>query len=56
MNGFVEDLSSMMIYGVVKIVGVFLEKFDGEFWLCFVVIGNWGCGVFKGDLELKVVI
>lgn len=56
LNGFVEDLSSMTIHGAVKIAGALLEKSDGEPRLRPVATGNWGCGVFKGDPELKAVI
>lgn len=56
MGEFVECFSVLIVCGVVKIVEVFFEVFIGEFWVCFVVIGNWGCGVFRGDLEFKVVI
>ena len=46
----------MTIHGAVKIAGALLEKSDGEPRLRPVATGNWGCGVFKGDPELKAVI
>ena len=55
-NGFAEDLSCLTINGAVKIAEAFLEDPAGEPRVRPVATGNWGCGVFKGDPELKAVI
>lgn len=56
LNGFSEDLSCFTIRGAVKLAGALLETPNGEPRVRPVATGNWGCGVFKGDPELKAVI
>ena len=56
LNEFAEVLSSLTVCGAVKIAGASLEAPTGEPRLRPVATGNWGCGVFKGEPELKAVI
>jgi len=56
LNEFAELLSTLTVCGAVKIAEASLEAPTGESRVRPVATGNWGCGVFKGDPELKAVI
>lgn len=56
LNEFAERLSALTVCGAVKIAEASLEAPIGEFRVRPVATGNWGCGVFRGDPELKAVI
>ena len=53
---FADRLSALTVCGAVKIAEAFLEAPTGESRVRPVATGNWGCGVFRGDPELKAVI
>lgn len=53
---FAERFSALTVCGAVKIAEASLEAPIGESRLRPVATGNWGCGVFRGDPELKAVI
>lgn len=53
---FAEHLSTLTVCGAVKIAGASLEAPTGEPRVRPVATGNWGCGVFRGDPELKALI
>ena len=56
LNEFAERLSALTVCGAVKIAEASLEAPTGESRIRPVATGNWGCGVFRGDPELKAVI
>ena len=56
LNEFAERLSALTVCGAVKIAEASLEAPIGESRVRPVATGNWGCGVFRGDPELKAVI
>lgn len=56
LNEFAELLSTLTVCGAVKIAEASLEAPTGESRVRPVATGNWGCGVFKGDPELKAII
>lgn len=56
LNEFAELLSTLTVCGAVKIAEASLEAPTGEPQVRPVATGNWGCGVFRGDPELKAVI
>ena len=56
LNEFAERLSALTVCGAVKIAEASFEAPIGESRLRPVATGNWGCGVFRGDPELKAVI
>lgn len=56
LSGFAEDLSSLTVGGAVKIAEAQLGMQDIKSRVRPVATGNWGCGVFRGDPELKAVI
>ena len=56
LNEFAERLSALTVCGAVKIAEASLEAPTGESRVRPVATGNWGCGVFRGDPELKAVI
>ena len=56
LSGFAEDLSSLTVGGAVKIAEAQLGMQDIKSRVLPVATGNWGCGVFRGDPELKAVI
>ena len=56
LNEFAEHLSNLTVCGAVKIAEASLEAPTGEPRVRPVATGNWGCGVFRGDPELKAVI
>ena len=53
---FAENLSSLTVSGAVKIACVQFEMQSMKSAARPVAIGNWGCGMSHGDLELKAVI
>lgn len=56
LNEFADFFSSLTVCGAVKIAKASLEAPTGESRVRPVATGNWGCGVFRGDPELKAVI
>lgn len=56
LNEFADFFSSLTVCGAVKIAEASLEVPTGESRVRPVATGNWGCGVFRGDPELKAVI
>lgn len=56
LNEFADFFSSLTVCGAVKIAEASLEAPTGESRVRPVATGNWGCGVFRGDPELKAVI
>lgn len=53
---FAENLCSLTVSGAVKIACVQFEMQSMKSTTRPVATGNWGCGVFHGDPELKAVI
>ena len=56
LQSFAENFSSLTVHGAVKIAEACLEARSVESRVRPVATGNWGCGVFRGDPELKAVI
>lgn len=56
LNEFAAHLSNLTVCGAVQIAEASLEAPTGEPRVRPIATGNWGCGVFRGDPELKAVI
>lgn len=56
LQSFAENVSSLTVRGAVGIAEVRLKAPSDEPRVRPVATGNWGCGVFRGDPELKAVI
>ena len=56
LQSFAENLSSLTVRGAVEIAKANLRASAGGSRVRPVATGNWGCGVFRGDPELKAVI
>ena len=56
LNEFAELLSALTVCGAVRIAEASLEAPTEQPRVRPVATGNWGCGVFRGDPELKAVI
>lgn len=56
MQSFAESFSSLTVRGAVEIATSCLESPNAEPRVRPIATGNWGCGVFRGDPELKALI
>jgi len=56
LNEFAELLSTLTVCGAVRIAEASLQAPTGVSRTRPVATGNWGCGVFRGDPELKAII
>ena len=56
LQSFADSFSSLAVRGAVEIAEACLESPSLEPQVRPVATGNWGCGVFRGDPELKAVI
>ena len=56
LNEFAELLSTLTVCGAVRIAEASLQAPNRVSRVRPVATGNWGCGVFRGDPELKAVI
>ena len=56
MQSFAESFSSLTVRGAVEIAKSCLESPNAEPRVRPIATGNWGCGVFRGDPELKALI
>lgn len=56
MQGFAESFISFTVRGAVETAKSCLESPNAEPRVRPIATGNWGCGVFRGDPELKALI
>ena len=56
MQSFAESFSSLTVRGAVEIAKSCIESPNAEPRVRPIATGNWGCGVFRGDPELKALI
>ena len=56
MQSFAESFSRLTVRGAVEIAKSCIESPNAEPRVRPIATGNWGCGVFRGDPELKALI
>ena len=56
LQSFAESFSGLTVRGAVEIAKSCLESPNAEPRVRPIATGNWGCGVFRGDPELKALI
>lgn len=56
LQSFAESFSSLTVRGAVEIAKSCIESPNAEPRVRPIATGNWGCGVFRGDPELKALI
>lgn len=56
LQSFAESFTSLTVRGAVEIAKSYIESPNAEPRVRPIATGNWGCGVFRGDPELKALI